>query len=182
MDQVQQTNTIEPTVDPNLYFKTRECRNRQHLNCTDARILERCGYYHSEEDRFVFMNNKRLRWTPRLESQLIAQQNAAIAERDAYWASVREQKRQTWIAELKKRPNYKTSPCRLEEPHDEEACAFSHGYDYNEQGAIQLGYDKVRNQRPSHNRRGQQSDPKRDYNATANNDAYEAAFPSLTSS
>lgn len=166
--------------EPNLRlnFKTQECRNRQHLNCNNARILQRCGYYHSEEDRWVVLNERRQRWTPRLESEFLKQQEAIAqqrqAERDTYHAA----RRAAWIEQIKAHPRYKTSPCRLETEHDPETCSFSHGFDYNVEGAKALGLGKEANATPRNPRPPRQ----RNYDATQTDlESYNNAFPTLSS-
>lgn len=165
-----------------LYAKTEPCTNRQHGKAPDH-VRDNCRYWHDqEEDRWLVVNGRRMRWSMALQNQLARDEEAQRAAEAAT-------SRATWIAHIKQRPNYKTAECHdpnRENPelHDHETCAFSHGYDFNAEGAALLAASRPppRARQPAADRHAHASERRQAqaFNATrAENVEYDAAFPNL---
>ena len=158
-----------------------------------VKVRKNCPRWHDEDlDRFVVVNGKRLRWSPAAQNQLARQQEAIDAARAAKELARQQEwfeRRQQRIADLKLRPNYKTAPCQNPnkddpEMHDRELCAFSHGDDYNAEGArlLALNRKQAAAAAPKEDRHVHASERRRPFDVTRESKdvEYDSAFPSLT--
>ncbi len=177
-------------IDWALFVKTEPCRRRDHMRSNDAKALERCNYWHTEDDRFVLVDGKRMAWTPAIQSRLAEQHALQAQAYAAKQAEYQARKREEYIARLKTRPNYKTAPCQLEEEHDIETCAFHHGdVDFNKEAfdRIQAERAALRSEtRPNYRSRSEHDSARRqrgpavfDSRVFETVERYDTAFPPL---
>lgn len=175
--------TVETTPEQQkLMRKVHECTNLRHQKARRD-VLDKCNFWHDEEERRILLNGKNLAWTPARQAELRKLLDQQFQEqRKAHG----EAQRQAWIAKLKERPNYKTKECRNpdrdnEELHDHETCAFHHGYDFNEEAAAKLAEAaRERYPAPSTARDFHRSDRRMaSFGASRFENNYDSAFPAL---
>lgn len=174
MSTQEQAKPSEQATTPVRFAKVQECKNARHYTGkVSAQELERCNFWHDKDiDRWVVVGDRRIRWTPAWETE------------------IRTRRRDARIAELKARPNYKTTACQHPDRedrslHDHETCAFHHGYDFHQENAERIVKENAARRPYAPRRQEQQQDeqgvaqppPQKPYDRR--NFSYESEFPTL---
>jgi len=166
-----------------LMRKVTECTNRYHRSPgVHQDVLNKCNFWHDEEERRILINGKNLPWTPARQAELRTRIEDNNQEQRKVYS---EAQRAAWIAKLKERPNYKTKECRnpdRDDPnlHDHETCAFHHGYDFNVEAADRLAEEaRVHTPASLPTARGFHRSERRMASQSRFEIDYESAFPAL---